>query len=1022
MSLEPNYQHEYCKTCVKRFQEKFSNSEKWEIQCNGIDPNYNIPCNMVKPLRENLRGEEFSDSILALDPVTWAYVEFGWEARFYQEDMLRCNSLRKVVRCGRRTGKCVDVDDLIPLSNGEMVTAKSLMNKKFSILSYKEDTSDFIHTEAYATDNGIQDVYEIILEDGTIYNRTEEHPFLTVNGWINTKNLEKGIKIAVPTKVDRFGNNNIDEDTIKICAYIIGDGNVTNVRCQRFTTKDSRIYSDLNNSLNRFGSKLHKYKSNRKYDYNIVPIKKHQKSNITKLLREYDILEKGSHTKYIPDKIMRSNKKSVSLFLNRLFATDGWSGSKDIGYCSVSRKLIDNLFELLLRFGIRGSIRKRNVKLKGKVFLTYEINIRDSKSIEIFRNEIGIFSKEKDVEKTYNNLSCKVKSQLRFNYYGKEIWKGFTSIEKRNLRNKYKLRYPYGPNKYTIKKASDENTIRFNKFSNDHVGWCKVVSIKNIGKKPTVSIHIPENHTFITNAIEHNTESMAIDMLHYCFHNENKIILVITPYKNQIELIFERLMAFISKSETLKGVIKVTKNPMRMKFNNGSIIKGFTSGAKSKGNADSVRGQMGNRIYLDEMDYLTKEDIDTIYVILQDYPDSYLWASSTPTGRRERFYEFCHSSYFREFYYPSTVNPNWNERMEKEFRSIYGYGEAYNHEILADFGSQVEGVFKNEDIDVCLTTPSDEKVEDEWKKDYLYSDLKWNKDHIYVMGVDWNYAHGQHIVIVEWIPEWKKFRIFKREELRETENRYDYVVKKIIEYNKKYQPAFIYVDKGHGDPQIEDLRRYGIKNPAESYNIMNKLKPIDFGSKIELKDPWTGEMSKKHMKPFIVNIGRRVVEQHNLIIPRCETETSESLVAQMRAYRIERIGQDGRPIFSQGNEHALIALMLALTGFMLEFTDLNKIEDNKTILMTQSPIKVASNMHVDTRQNVPRTQKPSIPGVQKREQGTLIKKVASLASSLGIKTPQLNAGIGIGGMLVSQYKSVSYNKGSRSLSGRRTSL
>lgn len=51
------------------------------------------------------------------DPVRWAQVfvkvydkdekaYVPWIARWYQVEMLRDNSLKKVARCGRRTGKC----------------------------------------------------------------------------------------------------------------------------------------------------------------------------------------------------------------------------------------------------------------------------------------------------------------------------------------------------------------------------------------------------------------------------------------------------------------------------------------------------------------------------------------------------------------------------------------------------------------------------------------------------------------------------------------------------------------------------------------------------------------------------------------------------------------------------------------------------------------------------------------------------------------------------------------------------
>lgn len=49
--------------------------------------------------------EEYDELIIQADPVSWAYFYFGWEARWYQEEMLDCTADKKVIRAGRRLGK-----------------------------------------------------------------------------------------------------------------------------------------------------------------------------------------------------------------------------------------------------------------------------------------------------------------------------------------------------------------------------------------------------------------------------------------------------------------------------------------------------------------------------------------------------------------------------------------------------------------------------------------------------------------------------------------------------------------------------------------------------------------------------------------------------------------------------------------------------------------------------------------------------------------------------------------------------
>jgi len=57
----------------------------------------------------SLTAEELEQARTLADPVRWAYVYLNWEARWYQEQILRDDALRLVLRCGRRIGKTTTV-------------------------------------------------------------------------------------------------------------------------------------------------------------------------------------------------------------------------------------------------------------------------------------------------------------------------------------------------------------------------------------------------------------------------------------------------------------------------------------------------------------------------------------------------------------------------------------------------------------------------------------------------------------------------------------------------------------------------------------------------------------------------------------------------------------------------------------------------------------------------------------------------------------------------------------------------
>ena len=71
------------------------------------------------------------------------------------------------------------------------------------------------------------------------------------------------------------------------------------------------------------------------------------------------------------------------------------------------------------------------------------------------------------------------------------------------------------------------------------------------------------------------------------------------------------------------------------------------------------------------MDYMHADDLDALYAMLQktaeDQPDKVLIGASTPTGRRERFWEWCRSERFKEFWFPSYCNPYFSKDQELLF-------------------------------------------------------------------------------------------------------------------------------------------------------------------------------------------------------------------------------------------------------------------------------------------------------------------------------------------------------------------
>jgi hypothetical protein len=420
------------------------------------------------------------------------------------------------------------------------------------------------------------------------------------------------------------------------------------------------------------------------------------------------------------------------------------------------------------------------------------------------------------------------------------------------------------------------------------------------------------------------TFSMAIQLLHYSYTRKDGRSLVVAPMKTHVELIYQEILRIAQKNDVVMNSIirKVTSPQFMIQFSNGSTIRFFTSGMRSGGKSDVARGQEAHLIILDEMDYMHSGDLDALYAMLQktaeDQPDKVLMGASTPTGRRERFWEWCRSERFQEFWFPSYCNPYFSKEQEEEFREQYS-SSGYRHEIEADWGEDSEGVYPRKFVDKSFIEPS-------W--DYIPEITSARSFH--TIGVDWDkYGAGTNIVVLEVCAEnyedektRGKVKLCYREEISKSEYTLTRGVDRIIELNEIFKPKHIYVDRGFGEVQVELLTKYGVENPGSK--LRQVVKGIGFGESIEVRDPYTKLMVKKEIKPYMVDNLRQYLEREEICFP----SSDEELYMQLISYVVVRTTSTGRPVFEAGGsamDHAHDALMLALLAISDNYGELNKV-------------------------------------------------------------------------------------------------
>ncbi|MBD2778426.1 replicative DNA helicase [Iningainema tapete] len=457
----------------------------------------------------------------------------GIPCGFYDLDAMTSGFQRSdlIIVAGRPSmGKCLNETTEIVLANGTISTIKEIYARhQAELLTLKDDWKFHITQPSAYVDDGIKPVFRVTTRLGRYVETTITHPYLTIKGWRRLEELKVGDKIAVPRKIDVFGTKTIPECEVKLLAYLIGDGCLTDTTPE-FTNINPVIQEDFSRAVLSFSPRLKVRIEIRFAPILYASMCQGQKNPLTAWLENLGLWGKKANSKIIPAIIFQLERSQLALFLNRLFATDGWatvlaSGQSQLGYCSVSEKLARQVQHLLLRFGIIAALKKRSVKYKDSRRQAWQLDITDAHSIKTFISEIGIFGKEEALTKVETALVQK-RYQTNLDLIPVEVWeqlatakgsepwtvlaqragiKGYTNIHvgKRALTRE---------RLFVLANALENLPLQ--QLATGDIYWDEIVSIEPMGYKQVYDLTIPVTHNFVANDIcVHNT-AFCLNLAH----------------------------------------------------------------------------------------------------------------------------------------------------------------------------------------------------------------------------------------------------------------------------------------------------------------------------------------------------------------------------------------------------------------------------------------------------------------------------------------------------------------------------
>ncbi len=215
-------------------------------------------------------------------------------------------------------GKCLAHDSEIVLQDGSIATIEAIYHaQNAALLTLGDDWKFRPTTPGNYIDDGHKPVFRVTTRLGRVVETTLAHPFLTVDGWRPLRELQAGDRIAVPRALKIFGTEAMRLCEVKLLAYLLGDGGLTNAT-PIFTVGKPSLREDFEQAVSEFGGvqAVPCAYANRTLGVRVRGVLgKGHRNPLTAWLKGLGVYGCRSQEKFIPAPVFRLPKPLLAAFL-----------------------------------------------------------------------------------------------------------------------------------------------------------------------------------------------------------------------------------------------------------------------------------------------------------------------------------------------------------------------------------------------------------------------------------------------------------------------------------------------------------------------------------------------------------------------------------------------------------------------------------------------------------------------------------------------------------------------------------
>ncbi|MET8256026.1 replicative DNA helicase [Micromonospora sp. NPDC005205] len=429
--------------------------------------------------------------------------------------------------------RVVRADDNTEITLGELLSSGA---KGIPVWALDESLRYTPRTMTHVFPSGTREVFRLTLASGKQIDATANHPFLAFTGWLPLGELSPGDRIATPRHLPPpMVTRPWADAEVVMLAHLLGDGSFVRHQPIRYASCDELNLQAVAEAAKHFGIAAVRddYAAARVTTLRLPApyrLARGRRNPIASWLDELGLFGLRSHEKFLPSAVFSLPKEQITSFLRHLWATDGSVTVNGTGrggrvyFASTSRRMLEDISRLLLRYGI--TARLRAVPVVGhRPQYTLDISGRDDQLR--FLREIGVYGQRSEGCAALLAALESTESNTNVDTVPREVWtrvkkilveQGMTHREfAKAIGTQFcgSTLWKHAPSRSRLAAiATVLDAADLDLHATNDIFWDSIVSIESLGEQEVFDATVLGKHNFIANGIStHNSIEQDADVV-----------------------------------------------------------------------------------------------------------------------------------------------------------------------------------------------------------------------------------------------------------------------------------------------------------------------------------------------------------------------------------------------------------------------------------------------------------------------------------------------------------------------------